>query len=34
MIGKVDMKALADGRVAEEDSGDSRWVRFEKVIMR
>lgn len=30
MIGKVDMKALADGRVAEEDSGDSRWVRFEK----
>lgn len=24
------MKALADGRVAEEDSGDSRWVRFEK----
>lgn len=30
MIGKADMKALADGRVAEEDSGDSRWVRFEK----
>ena len=28
--GKADLKALLDGRVAEEDSKDARWVKFEK----
>lgn len=30
VLGKADLKALLDGRVAEEDSKDARWVKFEK----
>lgn len=30
MLGKADLKALLDGKVAEEDSRDTRWVKFEK----
>ncbi len=30
MSGKAELKVLLDGRVAEEDSNDARWVKFEK----
>lgn len=30
MLGKAGIQALLDGKVAEEDSKDTRWVKFEK----